>query len=370
MDTSTSAYRLLTLTALSGECSPDVLSYIGISHSYSEKLITKLKDENYIKTHYKEHLRGYRLTNNAKKLLIADNPERFSYYLSGNTDTNRPRSEYPRRLRLHHASIIYAQMLNSGICVFRDEKPLLFDNAMPSVQHLPLPVFYHSREVKGIGAEAVKFNNSRAIGILFAPKCIYTVFFTGENLMKWEYRTELKVKSMLAYHTSRGILSKEHISPCYQPDTPIKALIIGIGMDTALKLLTSTGGYHKSYFYLDGSFDYFHYIPVSVCETMLRLLCSPRLTNALRELLLSDMQPPRPDYGFEHDAISNGLPTLLSFDFDMLRLSRFKTALSFHSLNGVLICFDFQKDTLQQYFGDCVYIETIDLQKFERRFLH
>ena len=37
---------------------------------------------------------------------------------------------------------------------------------------------------------------------------------------------------------------------------------------------------------------------------------------------------------------------------------------------GHLICFDFQKPVLQQYFGEKAAIETIDLYKFERRFLH
>lgn len=66
MDTTSSAYRLLSLIALSGECCIDVLSYMGISKSYGEKLITKLKEENYIKTHYKDRLRGYRLTSRGK----------------------------------------------------------------------------------------------------------------------------------------------------------------------------------------------------------------------------------------------------------------------------------------------------------------
>jgi hypothetical protein len=209
------------------------------------------------------------------------------------------------------------------------------------------------------------------MGILFAPKCIYAVFYTGDSLMKWEYRTELKVKTMLNYHISLGVLNREHISPCYPPDTPIKALLIGTDMDTSLKLLTSTGGFQKSYFYLDTSFDYFHYLPAAPAGvTLLQLLASPYLSAALRQLLLSDLQPACPDYGLEHDASTNGIPVLLAFDFDMLRLSRFNTALSFHGLSGHIICFDFQKAVLQQYFGEAVTIETIDLQKFEGRFLH
>ena len=67
-DTSTAAYRLLSLTALSGECSPDILSRLGIGPSYGEKLVTKLKDEGLLKTHYKDRLRGYRLACGGKKL--------------------------------------------------------------------------------------------------------------------------------------------------------------------------------------------------------------------------------------------------------------------------------------------------------------
>lgn len=370
MDTSTSAYRLMELAAISGECSPGVLAHLGISPSYGEKLITRLKGEGYVRTHYKDGLRGYRLTSRGKKLLLAENPARFSFYLSGSSDTNRPRSDLPRRLRLQQASTAYAMLLNAGVEIFRDRKPMLFSTGTRAApRSMALPAFYHSREVKELGAEAVKINNSRAMGILLSPECIYAVFCTGGSLMKWEYRTELKVKALLSYHASRGILSGTGTG--YHPDTPIKALIIGNGMDTSLKLMESTGGFQKSYFYLDSSFDYFHYIPDDAAgNTMIRLLCSPALLKGLRNLLLSDLQPPCPDYGLEHDAVSDGMPVLLAFDFDMLRLSRFRTALSFHGLTGNLVCFDFQKPVLQQYFGEAAAIETIDLKKFEGRFLH
>lgn len=371
MDTSSSAFRLLSLIALSGECGTEFLSYMGISESYGEKLITKLKDDNYIKSHYRDRLRGYRLTNRGKKLLLEINPDRFGFYLSGNSDTNRPRSDVPRRMRLQQTSIVYATLLNAGVTIFRDEKPLLFQPGNQKHCSLPLPVFYQSREIKELGADAIKINNSRTIGVLFAEECIYAVFYTGDSLMRWEYRTELKVKTMIQYHITRGILSKEYITPWYHPDTPVKAMLIGKDMGTALKLLTSTGGFQKSYFYLDTSFDYFHYLPSTPAgETLLKLLCSPKLRSDLRTLLLSDLHPPCPDYGLEHDATLDGIPVLLGFDFDMLRLSRYRTALSLQGLSGHLICFDFQKEVLAQFFGDLVTIETIDLEKFERRFLH
>ncbi len=373
MDTSTSAYRLMELIAISGECSPHALTHLHLSTSYGEKLTTRLKKEGYIRTHYKDGLRGYRLTSRGKKLLLSENAARFSFCLSGSSDTNRPRSDIPRRLRLQQASIAYAMFQRAGVEIFRDRKAPLFQpgtrtEAPPC--NMTLPAFYHSREVKELGAEAVKINNSRTTGILLAPECIYAVFCTGGALMKWEYRTELKVKALLSYHASRGILSGMGGGPSYHPDTPIKALIIGEGMDTALKLMESTGGFQKSYFYLDSSFDYFHYIPDDAAGiTMIRLLCSPALLKGLKNLLLSDLQPPCSDYGLEHDALWDGCPVLLAYDFDMLRISRFRTALSLHDITGHLICFDFQKAVLKQYFRETVSIETIDLKKFEGRFL-
>lgn len=373
MDTSTNAYRLMELIAISGECSPHALAHLHLSTSYGEKLITRLKKEGYIRTHYKDGLRGYRLTSRGKKLLLGENPVRFSFYLSGSSDTNRPRSDIPRRLRLQQASIAYAMLQRAGVEIYRDRKPMLFLPNTQSSQAAPCrvtqPAFYHSREVKELGAEAVKINNSRTTGILLAPECIYAVFCTGCSLMKWEYRTELKVKALLSYHASRGILSGSGGGIHYHPDTPIKALIIGEGMDTALKLMESSDGFQKSYFYLDSSFDYFHYVPDDAGITMIRLLCSPALQKALRNLLLSDLQPPCSDYGLEHDALWDGCPVLLAYDFDMLRISRFCTALSLHGITGHLICFDFQKAVLKQYFRETVSIETIDLKKFEGRFL-
>lgn len=370
LNTSNGAYRILTLIALSGECSPDAISLLGIRPAYGAKLITGLKEENYIKTHYKDRLRGYRLTSKGKKLLVGTNPDRFVFYLSGNTDTNRVRSDYARRIRLHNTSMVYAMLIRAGINIFRDQKPLIFQPGISHPASASLPIFYYSREIKELGSETIKINNSRITGILLTKECIYTVFYTGDSLMKWEYQTEIRLKAFLKYHMSRGILSDAHLGSGFCADTPVKALVIGADMDTAVKLMVSRGGYQKSNFHLDNSFDFFHYLPATPAGiTIWRLLSDPNLNCYLRSLLLSDLQLKDLELGLEHDATWNQLPVQLAFDFDMLRLSRFHTALSFHGMHGKLICFDFQKTALLQYFGDMVTIETISLDKFERRFL-
>ena len=78
------------------------------------------------------------------------NPVRFSFYLTGNTGTNQPRSVITRRLRLHRLAEVYVNMLNAGVVVYRDEKPAVFvANRFPlSCRSFEKPCFYASREVK------------------------------------------------------------------------------------------------------------------------------------------------------------------------------------------------------------------------------
>lgn len=367
MNTDTFQYRLLELTAISGEFPADLLPRIGPSVSYGEKMITHLKEERLIKTHYRDRLRGYRLTTSGKRLLLEQNPERFSFYLSGSSDTNQPRSEAPRRLRLHQTARTYQIMLAAGIELFRDLKPLLFKTrASPTAQTLPFPVYYQSREVKELGMETVKVNNSRTVGVLLTEDTVYVVYYTGNCAMKWSYQTEIKLKAILQHHISQGVLSG-----FYPADTEIHAIMIGSDMNTASTLMTSTGGYHKCCFSLDTSYSSFHFVPdIPAGETQLRLLASPKTLLQLKSLLGSDLyQLNCGKYPFEHDAIeTKGLPVLFACDFDMQRISRFVAALRLRQLTGQILCFDFQKEAVLQYGSDVVEVHTIDLDKFRRRF--
>jgi hypothetical protein len=369
MDTLSQTYKLLSLIAMSGECCKDVYPFLSITDSYREKLITKLKSDGLIKIHYKDKLRGIRLTRRGKDLLLSISPNRFSYYLTGNSETNRPRSDTPRRLRLQQGSITYAMLIRTGIPVYPDEKPALFSGNPIVSDKITLPLFYGAREWKDLRSETIKINNSRSLGILLCEDALYVLYFTGDHPIKWEYRTELRLKAFLNYHLQHDIFpGLFHKS---MEDYPIRALFLGTPMESARKLMESNGGFQKSYFYLDGSFDYMHFVPVSMDGiAMLKLLSNHTLQSILYSLLLSDLAPVNPDLSLVHDAVKGTIPVLLSYDFDMLRISRFKTALSFHGITGHLICFDFQKEVLQSYFGNLATIETIDLTKFERRFLH
>lgn len=358
-------FRFLELIGICGEFPASQTGRLFSSPSYAEKVITELKAEKLIRTHYKDRLRGYRLTRKAKDMLLSCHPERFQYFLTGNTETNMIRSEPFRRVRLHQKAQTYLTLSHAGIPFYPDEKPDIFsrtDNP-DSVSQRSLPLFYSSREIKELGEITTKIKNSRSMGILLAPQCVFALYNTGNGILKWEYKTEVRLNAFLQHYL------QDHP---YPGRPQIRAVMLGDNMETAFKLMTSTGGYRRSLFMLDTSFEHFHFLPNNPeGEALLRLLTDPKRMAQLDRLLLSDQDSPRSEFPVEHDAVlADGTPTLLAYDFDMQRINRFNTGLNVYGICGNLICFDFQLPVLKEYLSANIQFSCIDLQKFKRGFFH
>lgn len=361
----TTKYRLLEMIGMCGEFPADQLNRLIPSASYAEKLITDLKAEHLIRTHYRDALRGYRLTKAAKEMLLSVSPLRFQCYLTGNTETNLIRSEVSRRIRLHQKAETYLTLLHAGIPFYPDVKPDIFCNYREagSIGMRNLPLFYASREIKELGPETTKIRNSRSMGILMAPQCVYVLYNTGNGVLKWEYRTEVRLNAYLQ-HYLQGYPYNGH--------PQIRAIMTGTDMEMAFRLFTSTGGYKKSLFMLDTSFEHFHYLPnTPEGEVLLKLLVHPEIMEKLDNLLLSDLGCRSDSIPLEHDATdASGNPILLAYDFDMQRINRFNTGLNVYGRSGNLICFDFQIPVLKKYLTATIHFSSIDLCKFKRGFLH
>lgn len=354
-------YHFLELIGICGEFPSEQLFRFFHSPSYAQKVITELKNEKLIRTHYNDSLRGYRLTKQGKSLLLNNNPERFHAYLTGNSETNRIRSEPVRRKRLHLLCETYMTLLHSDINIFPDTKPCLNSDDYSRQTHFPL--FYSSKELKEIGSITTKFKNSRSMGILLTEYCIYVVYNTGNSVLKWEYRTEVRLNAFLQHYFKNQY---------YHGPPEIHAIMLGQDMNTSLRLMISTGGYKQSLFKLDNSFTHFHYLPNSTeGETVLKILSDPVLKQNLDLLLLSDLKRKNMDLPLEHDACSlENLPVLLAYDFDMHRINRFNTGLNVYGVEGVLVCFDYQIPILKQYVSTSAHFSSIDLVKFRKAFFN
>jgi len=304
------------------------------------------------------------LTNRSKAYLLEDQPERFSFYLQGSSDTNRPKSEITRRLRMCRISETCVTMRNAGIAVFRDEKPMIFAPEGSPVSQLEVPAFYSSREIKELGVETVKIRGARMVGVLLASPGVFLTYNNGASIAKWDYRAELRAKALM-----KIVLCQQRLSRQYQPDA-VYGLLFGDGMELACELLINADSGTRCYFLLDGNYEHFHYLTNDHRgEVILKLLCDPAKTAALDRILMQGLNAKKPGWLVENDAIDkDGNPVLFAYSFDMPRIVRFITALQLQDRAGTLICFDFQAETLRRYCGEQVSLQSISLEKLEGRF--
>lgn len=360
----TQAYRLLELVAVCGEFPAELIYRLTGSTSYKETVTWLLKKEKLLRVYYRDKLRGYRLGRRAKAILLSDNPERFSFYLTGNVDTNLLKSEVTRRIRLHRIAEVYMAMQNAGVAVFRDEKPKVFAPEMPYCGKLEGTAFYSSREVKELGIETVKIKGSRMAGVLLAPGNAFLTYNSGPYMAKWDYRAEQRTKALMQIVFCGGSAGLG-----YAPDR-ICGLLFGNGMEPFYQILSSADSSARCFFLLDGNYEHFYYLTNDRRgEVMLKLLCDTDGRGELDRILSQGLNAGEPYGIIENDAVDkNGAPVLFGYLPDIPRIHRFCNALQLQGRQGTLICFDFQREVLERCYGGLVAFETISFEKFERRF--
>lgn len=360
----TQAYRLLELVAVCGEFPAELIYRLTGSTSYKETVTWLLKKEKLLRVYYRDKMRGYRLGRRAKEILLSDNPERFSFYLTGNVDTNLLKSEVTRRIRLHRIAEVHVAMQNAGVAVFRDEKPKVFAPEMPYCGKLEGTAFYSSREVKELGIEAVKIKGSRMAGVLLAPGNAFLTYNSGPYMAKWDYRAEQRTKALMQIMLCGGSAGLG-----YAPDR-ICGLLFGNGMEPFYQILSSADSSARCFFLLDGNYEHFYYLTNDHRgEVMLKLLCDTDGRGELDRILSQGLNAGEPYGIIENDAVDkNGAPVLFGYLPDIPRIHRFCNALQLQGRHGTLICFDFQREVLERCYGGLVAFETISFEKFERRF--
>ena len=360
------AYNILSLIAISGELPKDQINRLSGGCEYKKDIIKDFKQKKLITTYYNDKLRGYRLTATGKNALLAENRERFEPFFAGNTETNHPKYEIKRRLRVKSIAETFVIMQNADVAIYKDKKPDIFypKDEPKRILSVTTLVFYNSREMKIYGAEFAQIRGARSVGVLLTKSKIFAVYNTSGSLMKWDNRSEVKTKTLL-----ESILGVERLPYQYQK-SDIQGLMLGDSMEQVYQLLTSQTGPKRKNFTLDDTYKKFIYLPNDRNgEMVLKLLCDDEKTKELNYILSQGLNNHKPGMFAENDAVDeNGNAVLFAYDCDMQRIVRFNFALETYNRKGTLICFDFQADVLKRYCCDNVTFKIINIDDLERRF--
>lgn len=343
--------ELLGQIAIAGELPSKAVKRIHGSDGYKRKCIMEARQKNLIRHFRKDGLNGLRLTAKGKKLLLESSPERFGFFLK---DGSKASSGAQKRTRLHRVAEAYVLMNNAGVEIYRDRKPPLFSagEAVP----IRFPAYYGSREVKELGQESVKNQNSRFVGVLVTPDQLFAVYNAGPGQMKWYGQAEERLACSLPRVLQRqgAFVSGRKVET--------KGILLAGSMERFHLFLDDPE--RKAAFPIDnGQFWNMHWIPNSEeGETVLGLLCSPEKNALLTEALQNNFPPlPIGQRNMEMDAVDEaGNPVLFACDMDAARIRRFAVSLRVNGGCGTVICFDFQRKLVERLCESCAQVLELD----------
>lgn len=340
---------ILELISISTDFPCRLMNRFDCSSRSVYRAIEKLIDEGYIKKYKKDGICSLRIMKRGESFLLANNPERFE---NRSEKKRYGKSEVVKRLRLHRIASTFATMKNSGVKIFTNEKPNVFSKSEDGEVVITNPSFYSAIEIKELGIECTKIKFSRAVGAMLCKEDRgFIVYNTDNSLMKWSRKAEQRLYGVLT-----GILLNRGIQV-----NDFAGLMIGNTMDTVITQLMSTGGVKNSFFKLDNTFNEFYYIPADKDgDFQLKLLINTEKRESFREFIIDSFRISKSIFPFPISGLdSEGRVTLLAYEFDMEKIRKFKAGLEMFEKAGIVICFDYQRKVLEEYFGDLVRIVTI-----------
>jgi hypothetical protein len=325
---------LLEMIAISGEYPTEDITRLINAPSYAKKIITKLSGNGLIKTVYKNGVRGYRLTIKAKRQLMAENPARFEGILEGDGDTNKFRSDLPRRLRLHSLARVYTLMLTANIRIFQDDKPMMFDVPSQSLSEIsenntPIittPCFYSSREQKGDDEKSNSIQGSRAVGTILTHTHAFAVYNTGNSYIAWGEKVEKRYAAEINNNLHRMSRNNQY------KGGNVSGILVGENMESLEQYWAVKKKKGSGLSFLANAYEPFYCITNDKYGKMqLEILCYADVMGCLKQTLSEKFNPSYIGYHIINNALTeDGKPVLFCCLLNIPRLFRFFSGLSRH----------------------------------------
>lgn len=340
--------EILHFAAISGEISPVALSRLDRSPKYIQNCLYDLMKDNMLIYSRRDDLEGYRLKPRGKHYLAETYPDRFADFFAVGNKANKVRLDLIHRRRNLHSSEIVTLMYKNGVAIFPDNKQKLYTPLAASSQSSQSS-YYTSYEVKDIGEDGIKINNTRFNGLLRCCMGDCLLYNMGAGINKWEKAAEDRAVALIG--------SKLH--------TKVKQVMMGHNMELALALLKSEGRKQDQYFRIDEMTESMCYIPITMeGDLLFRMNCLTDSMQRLKYSVLQKMGLHPCSNSLECDGYTDEKAAVLfACDMDLKRIRNLKIGAEAGLLQVIVICFDFQAEILNRYFENRAVIRTIDAHK-------
>ena len=191
--------------------------------------------------------------------------------------------------------------------------------------------------------------NARFSGLLRSFRGDYLLYSIDSRLIHWNAMAEARATQIIG----RLIHSE------------LQSALLADGMDVALKVLSAEDGVKTAYFYLnDLTSSMFFYPNIDEGGLLFQMNMMTDGMKRLSEMLLPKFHLLPSSNSLECDGfVDETTAFLFACPFDLVRIRRFKLGCEGRKMTPMVLCFDFQADVLQSYFGHSALIRTIALKQ-------
>lgn len=349
------SYRVLANICMAGESSEEAIGILLPQDNYRQKLLYKLLAEKYITKYVRDDVAGYRLAKKGKELLLMIDKERFGFFLLDGADFSMHRPMLSPRLRQHRISETLAMMERETL-IYRDRKKLIFEENPEQTEAIQQSAFFVAREVKAQRDLTRKIVGSKTTGVWVEDDTSWICYNMADTLPDWHENLENRTEELI-----RLMLQKEGIEQS-------NALLFGTDMNLAAKVLAD--GKMLAYL-MNTTYERLCFIPLDDRGmTLLEMLRETDIYDDLYYVLTQDYKKRTEEDPLEHDGYNaDGQPVLVCVDCDLKRLVQFINRLEFLGRTGEVICFDFQKEVLEEYCGKEAKVAAVDFKAFREGFM-
>lgn len=345
-------YEIVSLVGLAGEMQTEDLYRLKHGQAYMRKAISGLSADGYVKRYKYGDIKCLRLTKKCKVYLKENYPERFSNYFTGATSTNKIRNDEFRRVRYHRLGKVLVLLYLADVKIFADEKSFAkktfgftrADNTDYTDYSMDKNTaeFYTATEMKSAGL-FMNARTSRALGIVYSHPDAYIVYNVADGVFKWENKTEESF-FYRAKDTFLGDIIKNHFN---YP----KLICVGNNMDTMMHILNAKNTGMKKVFDARSNYDNVFFLDDSkFAPQQLKYFIDSKCQEKVKQKINASFSAS--DRYNKYYSITDDKTIAVNCTTCNLTAIRYIKEINIAKGENVkVICFGFQMQYLQEYFG-------------------
>lgn len=357
--------RMLELLWFVGYCvefPTQLASRIGGHPDWNRHVMYKAIDRGYVEVargrSRQRIFRSMRLTQKGLDYISEEDPKSLAYILAKLDEGPTAHSSTEKILRQHALTIALVMAYTTGAEILPDRKPSLMSAQSKFNTQVPIDpekIYFYStseirRSIQEYDPDSI-VKGSRIAGIIVRGRKCYCLYYTGHSRMYWmrstEENTMASIETML---NARGFRCES-----------FSQVVIGARMSVATKIAHHQVNARSKYFTVSDYYQNCFFVTNNVLgDALLNTIVDPRKRQAENKNALLGLNPPAIATR-EYDAVTpdGKRPVILNYQCDLLALLNTNPAPYGFSESPILLCYDYQVNTIQSIVGPVIEVRPI-----------